>query len=175
MQQERPPGVSADDLVAASGDEAIAATVTIDEAYRVVAVRLVEDEKIRSPEGLAETFAAAYTAALRAHLESMRRDRPLSTPGTRPRAVATLLTFERPTTEQLSRHRIREESRDLPRARTGDATGISTNDCVRVTLAPAQPIGPVDADRGWLAHAHLPNIAKAITEAFQAAYTEREN
>ena len=151
-----------------------AVTVRIDGAHRVTAVRVSESANIRTPDALARTFAEAYSAALAAQLASARPDRPKREPGQRPKPVATLPTFQRPTREQLSRHRIREESRQTARAMTGDAVGVSSNECVQVSLAPAQPVGAVSADPGWLANASLDNLSRAVTEAFQNAYSVRD-
>ncbi|MBA3781479.1 MAG: hypothetical protein H0X12_06440 [Nocardioides sp.] len=174
MEQGSAARASANVEPAEGADPTGAITVTIGATRRVSAVRVSENATIRTPDGLAQTLAEAYSAALTAQLEASRRERPRRDPGQRPKPVATLPTFQRPTREQLSRHRIREESRNIPRATPGDAVGISSNECVTVTLIPAQPVGPVTADAGWLANASLDNLASAITEAFQNAYTERD-
>lgn len=168
-------GVYAGDEPADGTDPSGAVTVTIDPTNRVTAVRVSEAEKIRTPAGLAEAFDEAYSAALAHRLASSRPARtPRST--SRPRAVATRPVFRRPTAEQLQRHRIRNETpRTTQRSSPGQVVGISANDCVQVTLAPAQTSGTVAADPGWLANAGPSNIASAITEAFNAAYAERDN
>jgi hypothetical protein len=43
-----------------------------------------------------------------------------------------------------------------------------------VTLPPASSAGRVDADAGWLAYASPDSISRAVTEAFSAAYAERD-
>lgn len=174
MEQERARGASADSGPAEGADSSGAVTIRIDGAHRLVGVRLSESANIRKPEALSQSFAEAYSAALAAQLESARKDRPRREPGQRPRAVATEVTFQRPTLEQLSRHRVRLESRHLPRAHAGVAMGVSSNKCVQVTLDPAQPVGEIVAEPGWLANASLDNLTRAITEAFQGAYSERD-
>jgi hypothetical protein len=150
-----------------------ALTVSIDDAYRVVGVNVFQHDEIRRPESLDLSFRAAYTAAVRARVAE-RPERPVR--AVRPTAVGARLTFTRPTPEMLQRHRIRTES---PRTRApgapGEVTGASDNDCVHVTLDPAQPIGRIVADPGWLANARLSSIASSITEAFQHAYDRRDH
>ena len=168
-------GVYASDEPADGTDPSGAVTVTIDPTNRVTAVRLSNDERIRTSAGLAEAFESAYSAALANRLKRSRAARP-PRPATRPRAVATRPVFRRPTPEQLQRHRIRTETpRTAARSSPGQVVGVSANDCVQVTLAPAQSSGTVVADPGWLANASPSNIASAITEAFHAAYVERDS
>ena len=150
-----------------------ALTVSIDAGYRVVSVNVFKNDEVRRPESLDRSFRAAYTAAVSARLAG-RPERPVRT--VRPTPVRPRVTFTRPTPEMLQRHRIRTES---PRTRLpgtpGEVTGVSNNDCVSVTLDPAQPIGRIVADPGWLANAGLSSIASAITEAFQHAYDRRDH
>jgi hypothetical protein len=56
----------------------------------------------------------------------------------------------------------------------GGERGISDNDCLEVVLDPAGQGGTLTADPGWLRQATAPNVAAAITQAFAAAYQERE-
>lgn len=174
MEQGKGTGAPATRETADGVDPSGALTVTIDATHRVVSVRVSESVNVRTPDALARTFAEAYSAALTAQHANARQDRPGREPGQRPKPIATLPTFQRPTREQLTRHRIREESRHAPRASAAPAIGISSNECVEVSLAPAQPVGALTADPGWLANAALDNLARAITEAHENAYAVRD-
>jgi hypothetical protein len=168
-------GVYAGDRPTEGTDRTGVLTVTIDPTNRVVGAQVSEGPDVRTPEGLALAFEAAYAAAVAARLQrrEAREPRPESQ---RPVAVATRPVFHRPTPEQLNRHRIRHESASRPRrGRPGQVEGVSGNDCVHVTLAPAQPTGTVMADRGWLANAQTVNIASALVEAFTDAYDKRDH
>ena len=157
-------------------DPSGAVSVTIDASYRVSDVRVVDRPEARTPDGLAQAVAGAYEAAMAARLERLRALRPPRPAGERPVPVATLLTVRRPTAEDLTRHRIRKESPTLPQhGDPGEVTGVSRNDCVHVTLPPAQPRGTVTADPGWLANAQTANIASALVEAFTDAYRQRDH
>ena len=149
-------------------------TVTIGPTNRVRSVQIANATDLRSPGALASAVAAAYSAALTAR--SRRDPESPQVRRTRPRAVAVRPTFQRPSPEQLQRHRIRNESQPGERRAAGAVDeGRSANGCVRVTLDPARSSGTVSADPGWLAHAGATSIAKAITEAFHHAYAERDH
>ena len=169
-------GVYAGDGPTEGTDPTGALTVTIDPTNRVVDARVEEATAVRTPEGLAEAFAAAYATAVAARLRQRRGSRAPRPEGHRPVAVATRPVFRRPTPEQLERHRVRQESATRTRrGHPGEVEGVSGNDCVHVTLAPAQPTGTVTADRGWLANARTTNIASALVEAFTDAYDKRDH
>jgi hypothetical protein len=55
----------------------------------------------------------------------------------------------------------------------GGERGSSDNDCVHVVLD-AGPSGRVDLDQGWLANATGVQVARAVQQAFAAAYASRE-
>lgn len=150
-----------------------AVTVTVDPRFRVTGLLLAEHDDIRRPASLARAFDAAYALAVASRSEP--DGGPAPAPGARPVAVATRPVFRRPTPEMLQRHRVREESpRRTTASHAGEVTGTSSNECVRVTLAPARPSGTVEADPGWLAHAARNQIVAAIIEAFEHAYAERD-
>lgn len=151
--------------------------VTLDPAYRVVGVEVLRPDDVRTPERLSEAFTAAYRAAVVDETRTVAPTASASTQraGQRPAAVATLASYVPPSAELLQRHRIRTESAGLPRRRhPGAVVGRSRNECVTVELPPAATRGVLDVDAGWLAQASASHIGDAVTEAYQHAYSERD-
>ncbi|NYJ02536.1 hypothetical protein HNR19_003234 [Nocardioides thalensis] len=148
-------------------------SVTVDATQRVVHVDVLRVDAVRTPYELAARVAGAYRAALVAR----RPPRDPSVKRQRPVAVATPIRATPPTSDSYHRHTIREASRAeraRRRGRPGSVTGRSSNDCVTVTLPPASSAGRVDADAAWLSNAASGSISRAVTEAFTAAYSERD-
>lgn len=157
-------------------DPSGAVSVTLDPAFRVIDVRISERPESRDPDELSRAFSTAYAVAMNTHIERARGDEPPPASGARPVALAPVLTLRPPTAADLERHSIREESfTTTRRGNPGEVTGVSRNDCVHVTLPPAQPRGTITTDPGWLAHAQTANIASALVEAFADAYRQRDN
>ena len=147
--------------------------VTLDPPRRVAHVQVLRTEAVGTPEALDAAVTAAYRAALAAQRRTpdgrSRRERPV--------ALATPVTLPPRTPGSYDRHRVREASkaeRASRRGTPGEVSGRSTNDCVTVTLGPASAAGRVGADPGWLRTATSSAISRAVTEAFAAAYAERD-
>lgn len=160
--------MTTNDLV--SGDSV---RVTLAPPNRVAHVHVLRAEAVATPSAL----DAAVTAAYRAALTAGRRTPNGSAPRQRPVPRSTHVTLPPPTAESYHRHQVREASRAERTARRGNpgaVSGRSANDCVTVTLGPASAAGRVDADPGWLRTATSTSISRAVTEAFAAAYAERD-
>lgn len=149
-------------------------SVTIDSSRRVVQVEVMKASGVDTPEALDSCVTGAYRAAVAARRPKReaggRRERPV--------AVATLAVAPPRTPESYDRHQIRDASRaDRARRRAhfGPRVGQSANECITVTLPPASSLGRVDADAGWLMNASSTAIARSVTEAFLAAYSERDD
>ena len=156
-----------------SNDPGDSVRVAIDPPNRVAHVHVLRAEGVSTPETLDAAVAAAYRTALagrrRTPATQARRERPV--------ARSIRLTAPALTPGSYDRHRVREASqaeRAMRRGTPGAVTGRSTNDCVTVTLGPASAAGRVDADAGWLRTATSTSISRAVTEAFTAAYAERD-
>jgi hypothetical protein len=147
--------------------------VALDPPNRVAHVHVLRADAVTTPAELDAAVAAAYRVALaerrRTPNGAARRERPV--------ARSIRLTVPALTPGSYDRHRVREATRAeraSRRGNPGEVTGRSTNDCVAVTLAPASATGRVDADPGWLRTATSTSISRAVTEAFAAAYAERD-
>lgn len=146
--------------------------VTLDPPNRVAHVHVLRSDAVGTPDALDAAVAAAYRAALagrRTPASTARRERPV--------ARSIRLTAPALTPGSYDRHQVREASqaeRAAGHGEPGAVSGRSTNDCVTVTLGPASAAGRVDADPGWLRTATSTSISRAVTEAFTAAYAERD-
>lgn len=146
--------------------------ITLDERNRVRHVHVLDADAVSTPEALDRAVTAAYRVALagrRTSGTSARRERPV--------ARAIRLTPPALTPASYDRHQVREATRAERATRHGTPGAVaarSTNDCVTVTLLPASSAGHVDADPGWLRTARSTAISRAVTEAFTAAYAERD-
>ena len=147
--------------------------VAIAPPNRVAHVHVLRAEAVTTPAELDAAVRAAYRVAL------AERRRTPDGPARRERPVARSIRLTVPalTPGSYDRHQVREASRTeraVSRGNPGVVSGRSTNDCVTVTLAPASAAGRVDADPGWLRTATATSISRAVTEAFVAAYAERD-
>jgi hypothetical protein len=134
------------------------------------------DEDLRTPTGLGAAVRAAYDdASVQRYLAG--RDEPLQH-----RRSAPLPLPERPTRRPRmddDPHRVPDldllRDRGHTPDRTLEGTGVSANECLRVTLLPASSAGRVEVlEPGWLTHASAGQVANAVTEAFTAAYEDRD-
>lgn len=146
--------------------------VAIDDRNRLTHAHVLRADDVRTPETLDAAVTAAYRAALagrRTATGAERRERPV--------ARATHVTAPPLTVGSYDRHQVREATRaerTTHRGNPGAVTGRSDNECVTVTLRPASSAGQVDADPGWLRTATSTAVSRAVTEAFAAAYAERD-
>ncbi|GAB3256759.1 hypothetical protein [Nocardioides dilutus] len=150
--------------------------VTIDPLLRVVAVQVHVADGLRTDASLNQALAGAYRNALATRVTpSPDALPPDALPGA-PRPVARRVrrVSARATPERLERHQVRHQPRSSARL-SRPVTGRSDNDCVTVTLAPANPRGVVTADPGWLAQTTAPRLSGALTEAFLDAYSRRSD
>ena len=169
-------GLYASDEPSDGTDPGNSLTVTIDPTLRVTGVQIHRIDAIRPPNSLPELFKAAYAAAVAARRPQQPPQESAAT--ARPRPTAEPVTISTaPTRERLNRHSIRRKRQFNPQPRFGfrAATGTSHNQCVTVALPPASPAGPVAVEPGWLQNASASNVARAIVEAFNDAYTKRDS
>jgi len=170
-------GLYASDEPSEGNDPDNALTVVIDPTLRVTAVHVHLVDKVRQPSALADAVKAAYAAAMAARLPKREStERSSRAPRSVASAAPVTIVPGQVRAEMLDRHRIRRESKLVAAAPFGfgEATGISGNECVTVTLPPASSSGAVSADPGWLQNASAANLAKAVAEAFTDAYQRRD-
>jgi hypothetical protein len=168
-------GVYASDEPSEGSDRSGAMTVTIDPTLRVASVQVGSIEPLRSVDALNAVFAEAYAAALAARFSDGQHAGP-TVSGDRPVARRQHLTVRPPTPDMLNRHQVRVQTNTQPRMRTPrEGVGVSTNECVTVTVSPVGARGRIDADPGWLQQTNAARLGAAIAEAFQAAYTRRDS
>lgn len=147
--------------------------VTIDGSRRVVQVEVLRADGVETPAGLDSCVTGAYRAAVAARRPKRDGERRV-----RPVAVSTHAVAPPLRPDSYDRHQIRDASRaDRARRRApfGARVGRSANDCITVTLPPASSLGRVEADTGWLMNASATAIARSVTEAFLAAYSEMDD
>ena len=168
-------GFYASDEPASGDDPTGAVTVTVDPTDRVARVEVRSRDTIRRPEGLARAVDQAYRAAQLARIDALpgrhgsRGDLHVAGTGERPPVVAVRDVSG---TGYVSTRRPSPETgrpEDF-----GPTSGVSDNDCVRVTLDVASSRGAVDAGADWLANATATNIGNAVTEAYADAYRKRD-
>jgi hypothetical protein len=149
--------------------------VDVDRTHRVVGVRIA-----RLPDELRESAALdrAFREALARGLAEERPPAPLELDAAgRPVVRRVQLPARRPLRELVAEaarggHTMPPRgSEPLP----GGERGVSDNDCLEVVLDAAGQGGSLTAEPGWLRQATAPNVATAITQAFTAAYQERDN
>jgi len=151
--------------VALDGDRQVSA-ITIDAL----------PDALRTPEGLSSALHRAYLDAL-----SERLDQRLGGPsrsGERPVADATR-TPAPPRREdfgQLDDAALTEFwKRPVPEPREVGRreVGVSQNRCVSAVLHTTDHFADLDIDPGWLRTARVSAVATAVLEAFEDAYTQR--
>lgn len=176
LRRHHPDGYGTTDTTAPDPTEAL--EVTIDPTDRVRQVRVRKPDLVSTPEALDQAVAGAYReavsrrrAALRGDRGAERRSGGMPTARSNPLPIATVDNWMEkgwqpdPATVHLHEY----SSRDL-----GPVTGVSENACVTVHLDIASGFGPVTADAAWLSTATDRRIGDAVTQAFTAAYRERD-
>lgn len=153
-------------------DPTSAVELTVDPTDRVVAVRVLQAELVRTPQQLDEAVAGAYRAAVsqrRAALRGPRDDRVRARSNPLPVVAVEnwMVKGWRPDPATVQMHEF--DSRDI-----GPVDGVSDNECVEVHLPIASAFGTVASDPGWLANAGASNVGAAVTQAFAAAYRKRD-
>jgi hypothetical protein len=157
--------------------------VSLDTRGRLAGVQMsgLPDE-LRRPEALATAVDRAFRRAVLAeHPSRARGDGPPPParrgPANPPRPVREDRSGLGPSAATLERQRVHAADRltgIAPAEPDLTPTGLSANECVRVTLHPAGSNGRVEVDAGWLSQAPAQKVAAAVTEAFAAAYERRD-
>lgn len=164
-------------------DPGEAVLVSLDARGRLASVQMpgLPDE-LRRPEALATAVDRAFRrAVLGDHRPPARSHVPpppaRRAPANRPRPVRQDRQGLGPSAATLERQRVHAADR-LTGIAPSDSdltpTGVSANQCVRVTLDPGGSNGRLDVDPGWLSQAPAQKVAAAVTEAFAAAYERRD-
>jgi len=149
--------------------------VDLDRAHRVVGVRIAA-----LPDELRESaaLARAFRDALAHRLAEERPPAPLGLDAAgRPAVRRVSMPAWRPLRELVAE--AARGPQTVPTRRSdplpGGERGVSDNDCLAVVLDAAGQGGDLTADPGWLRQATAPNVAAAVTQAFAAAYQERDS
>lgn len=148
--------------------------VDLDRHGRVVTVnvlRLTED--LRTSTGLDEAFQKALA---RRRSDELPAAPPVVDASGRIQVARTTVPARRPLRELVREAMLHDTSVPTARSTTliGGERGVSENDCLTVVLDPAGQGGDLEADPGWLRQAAASKVGAAITQAFDAAYRERD-
>ena len=167
-----PEGYGTADTSAADPSEAV--EVTVDPTDRLTIVQVLRAEGVRTPERLEEAVAGGYRAAVSRRRATLRGDRPRDHRARArsnrrpPVAVENWMVHgwqPEPATVQMH---------DFDASDIGEVRGGSDNECVEVELGIASSFGSLSSDPGWLANATAAQIGAAVTQAFAAAYRNRD-
>lgn len=160
-------------MTARGSDPTGSVTVAIDGEGRVVDVAVAfQDEALRRSAGFAQAFHTAWTAARGSTVPPADP----ATEGAPVRARRVERPARVPLRDLVRPHLDRQRSTPVGTAGLvieGGERGASDNDCVHVVLD-AGPSGSLDLDQGWLANATGAQVARAVHQAFTAAYRSRD-
>lgn len=165
-------GAYADSRTATGLDSSRSVQVTIDPTNRVMGVHIEHlADAARTPRGVAALVEEAYVDAVVSKFAPR--------PAAQSSAPPTAMTVDRRAEIRLdnimySDRAVSLASAQTPRFPYAGAVGRSENGYVTVTLPPAQSLGALDFDSYWLDNATRADVGRAITQAYAAAYRERD-
>lgn len=165
-------------MSAPSTTSATAVLVSLDASRQVsgIAIRALPDD-LRTEDGLRTALRRAFLDAV-----SARLDERLGSTG-RPRGerpVARAARTPAPPQKERYGHLEHEDLVEFWKRPAlahlepvAPETGASANGCVHVTLHTTDHFADIDLDPGWLRTANVSSVATAVLEAFEDAYTKR--
>jgi len=148
--------------------------VDLDEAHRVIGVRIASlPDELRESSALDRAFRDALAHRLAADRPAAPLERDASG---RPVVRRVELPAWRPLRELVAEAARQGQTPPTRRSEPlpGGESGTSDNDCLTVVLDTTGQGGSLTADPGWLRQATATHVAAAITQAFAAAYQERQ-
>jgi len=154
----------------------VAVALDSDRQVSAISIDALPDQ-LRTPEGLSTALHRAYLDALTERLDQ-RLGGPRTPTGQRPVADATRTPAppRRDDFGHLDDGALTEfwkrpvpEPREIGRREVG----VSQNRCVSAVLRTTDHFADLDIDPGWLRTARVSAVATAVLEAFEDAYTQR--